>query len=201
MGNFLNDFIFFFAVIDPIGSIPVFIAVTKSLGKGEHKHVAYKSVGISAILLLAFVVGGQLLLDAIDIPLPAFQIAGGIVLFLFAVSMIFGPSKPESEISSIKKTKDDVAVFPMAVPSIASPGAMMAAVLLTDNNRYNIMEQVETSGSMLAVLALTLACLLLAKKILDLIGETGANVMSKISGLILASVAVNSVLTGLQDYF
>jgi multiple antibiotic resistance protein len=87
---------------------------------------------VSALVLLFFIVVGELILDAINIPISAFQIAGGIVLFLFALSMIFGDSKPEAEIKTIKNTTE-TAIFPMAMPSIASPGAMLAVVLLTEN--------------------------------------------------------------------
>jgi len=82
---------------------------------------------------------GEVILGNVGIPLPAFQIAGGLVHFMFALTMIFGPSKPESEMG-LKDKNIDVSVFPLAVTSIASPGAMMSAVLLTDNNRYNASE-------------------------------------------------------------
>ena len=86
-----------------------------------------------------FIVLGEIILNAIDIPLPIFQIAGGIVLFLFALTMIFGESKPEEEMSHIK-SKDDKAVFPLAMPSLASPGAILAAILLTENSNNNLKE-------------------------------------------------------------
>ncbi|MCT4624687.1 MAG: MarC family protein, partial [Schleiferiaceae bacterium] len=123
MEDLIASFIFFFAVIDPIGSVPVFIAVTNGFSDKEKRDTALKAVLVSTLVLLFFIAVGELILDAIDIPIPAFQIAGGIVLFLFAITMIFGDSKPESEIKSIKDTTA-TAIFPLAIPSIASPGAM-----------------------------------------------------------------------------
>jgi len=102
---------------------------------------------------------------------------------------------------SAKKREADVAVFPISVPSIASPGAMMAAVLLTDNHRFNIMDQAITAGTMLVVLGVTLLLLLFATRIQKIIGDTGASILSRISGLILASVAIDSILTGIKMYF
>lgn len=162
-----------------------------------------KATLISTLILLGFIVAGQLFLEAMSIPLSAFQIAGGLVLFLFGLMMIFGDSKPEHEMSklSTKKSDDDVAVFPISVPSIASPGAMMAAVLLTDNHRFDIMDQAITASAMLVVLGVTLVLLLFATQIQRIIGDTGASILSRISGLILASVAVDSVLTGIKMYF
>ena len=102
MHELLATFIFFFAVIDPIGTVPVFIAVTRGEDAAFKRKVAYKAVLVSALVLLLFVVVGELLLNAISIPLAAFQIAGGIVLLLFALTMIFGEGKPESEIKSVR---------------------------------------------------------------------------------------------------
>lgn len=206
MDNFIATFIFFFAVIDPIGTIPVFIAATTSFEDQIKRKIALKATVISALILLFFVVAGEIILTAIDIPLSAFEIAGGIVLFLFALSMIFGESKPEEEVKEVQEAKKakrpiDTAIFPLAVPSIASPGAMLAAVLLTENNKYNLWQQVQTSISMITVLLVVLLLLFAASRIHKLIGDSGASIISRVMGLILASVAVSSVLAGIKDYF
>jgi len=200
MQEFIATFIFFFAVIDPIGTVPVFIAVTSLYKEQDKRKIAVKAALISALILMFFVVAGEVILTAIEIPLSAFQIAGGIVLFLFALSMIFGESKPEEEIKMIKKTSE-TAVFPLAVPSIASPGAMLAAVLLTENNRFNLLEQALTTVSMLCVLLVAMLLMLAASKVHRLIGDSGASIISRVMGLILASVAVTNVLVGIKEFF
>jgi multiple antibiotic resistance protein len=200
MQEFIATFIFFFAVIDPIGTVPVFIAVTSPYKEQEKRTIAVKAALISAMILVFFVVAGEVILTAIEIPLSAFQIAGGIVLFLFALTMIFGESKPEEEIKMIKK-ESETAVFPLAVPSIASPGAMLAAVLLTENNRFNVLEQAITTVSMLCVLLVAMILMLAASKVHRLIGDSGASIISRVMGLILASVAVANVLAGTKEYF
>jgi len=200
MDDLTATFIFFFAVIDPIGTVPVFIAVTSRYEEKIKRQIAVKATLISAVVLLFFVIGGEIVLTAIDIPLSAFQIAGGIVLFLFALSMIFGESKPEEEVKMIK-SGSETAIFPLAVPSIASPGAMLAAVLLTENNRYNLFEQAQTTAIMLSVLLFVLVFMLAASLIYRLIGNSGASIISRVMGLILASVAVSNVLAGVKEYF
>ena len=200
MDDLVATFIFFFAVIDPIGTVPVFIAVTSSYEEQVKKHIAIRATLISAAILLFFVVAGEIILTAIDIPLAAFQIAGGIVLFLFALSMIFGESKPEEEVK-LAESGNDTAVFPLSVPSIASPGAMLAAVLLTENNRFNIWEQIQTTAIMFLVLLVALALMLAASRVHRFIGDSGASIISRVMGLILSSVAVASVLAGVKEYF
>ena len=200
MNELVATFVFYFAVIDPIGSVPVFIAATNGLSSKEKKHTALKAVLVSSLVLLFFIAAGELILDAIGIPLSAFQIAGGIILFLFALTMIFGDSKPESEIKSIKNTTE-IAIFPMAMPSIASPGAMLAVVLMTKNSEYSIWEQAKSSFMMLCVLAIVLMLLLLSTEVHKVIGDAGASVISRVMGLILASVAVANVIEGVKESF
>lgn len=194
------QFIVLWAVIDPIGSIPVYLAKTSGLALEDRQRIARNAVLISFGILLFFLVSGQLLLEAMQIPLSAFQIAGGLVLLIFALSMIFGESKPEHEIK-MRTNINELAVYPLAVPSIASPGAMMAIVLLTDNHRFNIFEQSITAGIMLLVLFITYILLMIANRIQHLIGNSGAAIISRVMGLILASVAVNNLLIGIRDFF
>lgn len=200
MIDYLGVFISFFSVIDPIGTVPVFIAVTQGYDTGDKWKIAVKATLFAALILLFFVIAGSPILTAMSIPLSAFQISGGIILFLFALSMIFGESKPEEE-TRLAKKHSETAIFPLAVPSIASPGAMLAAVLLTDHAQYGVWQQTQTVFVMLLVLTLGLILLLAAGRIHQIIGGSGASVISRIMGIILASVATNHILTGLSAYF
>ena len=201
MIDILAVFITFFAVIDPIGTIPVFIAVTDKYDKKTKHRVALLATIVSACVLLFFVVMGEFILNALAIPLPAFQISGGIVLFLFALTMIFGDSKPDEEIKLLEKSHKETAIFPLAVPSIASPGAMLAAVLLTKNAVYSVWEQMQTALVMLSVLVLAYILMLLAGFITKIIGSSGASVVSRVMGLILSSIAMTNILAGFNDYY
>lgn len=201
MIDILAVFITFFAVIDPIGTLPVFIAITDKYDNKTKRRVALIATVVSAGVLIFFMVVGELILNALAIPLPAFQISGGIVLFLFALSMIFGDSKPDEEIKLLEKSHKETAIFPLAVPSIASPGAMLAAVLLTENGIFSLWEQVQTGLVMLSVLVLAYILMLLAGGITKIIGSSGASVISRVMGLILSSIAVTNILTGFTDYY
>lgn len=154
---------------------------------------------MSALVLGLFLVLGQIILEGIGLRLGAFQIAGGIILFLFALSMIFGETKAASEIKEAENEDLSGAVFPLAIPSIASPGAILAVVILTDNHSTGVVEQAMTAVVLLFVLAITFVLLLLASKIQKLIGQTGVSVISRVMGLILATVAVDAVLQGLEQ--
>lgn len=193
------QFVVLWAVIDPIGSVPVYLAKTIGLAPEDRRKIARNAILISAGILLFFLIMGQWLLEAMQIPLSAFQIAGGLVLLLFALSMIFGESKPDQEIK-MKSSLNELAVYPLAVPSIASPGAMMAVVLLTDNHRYSIGDQVITTGIMFSVLLITYILFLIANRIQHLIGNAGAAIISRVMGLILSAVAINNILLGLKEF-
>ncbi|ODS12627.1 MarC family protein [Vibrio scophthalmi] len=201
----ITQFVVLWAVIDPVGSVPVYLSQTQHLTVKQRRIVALKAVAIATGILLFFLLVGQLLLEAMQIPLPAFQAAGGLVLLLFALTMIFGESKPEQE---QKLTQDvshsdlaDLAVYPLAMPSIASPGAMMAIVMLTDNHRYSLIDQAITAGVMTSVLLITLLFLLAASHIHKVIGNVGAAIISRVMGLILAAVALNNLLMGIRDFY
>ncbi|MGB5444072.1 MAG: MarC family protein [Psychromonas sp.] len=201
MIDFLAVFITFFAVIDPIGTVPVFIAVTNKYNQKTKRRIALLAAIVSASVLLFFMIVGEIILNALAIPLPAFQISGGIVLFLFALTMIFGESKPDEEIKLLEKSHKETAIFPLAVPSIASPGAMLAAVLLTENKIFSIWEQVQTALAMLSVLVVAYVLMLLAGFINRLVGSGGASVISRVMGLILSSIAMTNILAGLSEYY
>lgn len=200
MIDFLAVFIVFFAVIDPVGTVPVFIAATRGYDAKAKRRIAILSGLVATLVLLFFVVAGELILTAMKIPLSAFQIAGGIVLFIFALSMIFGESKPEEEVRLAEK-HHETAIFPLAVPSIAGPGAMLAAVLMTETAKVSLWQQLQISSVMVLVVLITTLLMLMASKIHSLIGNAGAIVVSKIMGLILAAVATTNTLAGLSVYF
>lgn len=197
----VREFISLWVVIDPIGTIPVFIAVTAGLSLTQQRLVALRATMIATAILVFFIVGGQLLMEGLDIHMEAFQIAGGIVLFMFATTMIFGDGKPAAEKRQLTSDFSHLAVFPLAVPSLASPGAMLNVVILTDNHRYSVSEQLVTAGVMLSVMLCTLVLLLLASPIQRIIGDAGANIISRVMGLVLASVAVDHILAAFSSYF
>ncbi len=200
MIDLLATFITFFAVIDPVGTIPVFTAITQRFSPEHRRRIAFIAVIAAAAVLLFFVVAGPLLLNALGIPLASFQLAGGIILFLFALTMVFGPSKPEEEVKLVE-SGHETAIYPLAVPSIASPGAILTAVLLTDSPGITLWGQTLVTLTMFAVLAVQLVLLLLATRLQKWIGNAGSSLISRIMGMLLAAVAVTHVVAGAKLSF
>lgn len=198
--DLLTQLFFIFAVIDPLGTVPVYLEATKEFDKEHKRKIAIRASFMAFLVLLFFIVIGQLILEGMAISLDAFQISGGVILFLFALTMIFGDGKPETEKSRITDYKH-VTVFPIAIPSIASPGAIMAVVLLTDNHLYSVQHQTLTTFLVLVVIGITCLILLMANNLQKRIGNYGITVISKIMGLILASYAVQSILSGITSHF
>lgn len=196
----IQTLLFLIAVIDPIGSVPVYLEATKQFDAKHKRLIAIRASILAFFILFFFIVVGQLIMEGMDISLEAFQISGGVILFLFALTMILGEGKPENEIHHIKDYKH-VTVFPIAMPSIASPGAIMAVVLLTDNHIHTIKEQAITTVLVAVVIGFTCLLLLGARFVQERIGEYGITVISKIMGLILASYATQSILSGLKGFF
>lgn len=200
MTDIITKILFIIAVIDPLGSVPVYLEATKKFNLQQKRKVAVKSSLVALFVLLFFIIAGQLILEGMEVSLDAFQISGGIILFLFALTMIFGDGKPESEKQHIEDYAH-VTVFPIAIPSIASPGAIMAVVLMTDNHIYAINEQLITTLLVTIVIGITLLLLLLANKVEKVVGNYGITIVSKIMGLILASYAVQAILSGIKHFF
>jgi multiple antibiotic resistance protein len=188
-----KDFATIWTTIDPIGNVAIFAGLTASLTRSERHRTALRAVLYATVILVVAVVAGQIILDAIGIRMHSLKVAGGIILFIFALKMLFGgldkPGSPEAG--------RDLAVFPLAVPSIAGPGAMMAVIVLTDNDVYTVPEQAETGVVLLLVLLITYLFLRFSDFILRVIGQQGAAVLVRVMGIILASLAVEIVLTAL----
>ena len=194
----LHDFILLFAVIDPIGSLPIFLTVTRRFSTEQKTRTALKAVIYSATIIITFLLIGQALLHTIGIHLGAFQIAGGIVLFLYGLQMIFRPELEEQD-SGYQEPGHDVAVFPLAIPSLASPGALTAIIILTDNRIHTIQEQAITALLMCLVLALAFLIFRLAPHIYKLLGENGTAVLVRVMGLIVTALAVEICVEGLAS--
>lgn len=148
---------------------------------------------------------GQIFLKALGIPLTSFQIAGGIILFLFALTMVFGAPITQQSREEVEEATEEqvrsIAVYPIAIPAIASPGAMLGAVLLTDAEHFSMVDKVEDVVIILVIVAITLGFMLAAKPVIRVLGDSGINVIGRIMGLILAAVAVDSVLVAVARFF
>jgi len=197
--HFLQDATTLFVVIDPVGLVPVFIAITQKEPQVSRQKIALLGVGISTIILFAFMIGGQTLLSALDISLPAFKIAGGLLLLIVGLRMVL--NEDEHSVSTDPESSIDLAVFPLATPLIAGPGGIMTVVLLTDHTKFGAIDQAITSLALITVLLFTYVALLFANLIQKGLGRTGVNVVTRILGLLVAALATEIILGGIQDYF
>jgi multiple antibiotic resistance protein len=192
-----HDIITLIVVINPVGVVPLFIAVAGRKPAAERRRIAGQAAIVAASILLIFIVIGQIVLDALGIDLASFRIAGGLVLLIIALRMVLQDA--HAAVADDAATGGNVAVFPLAMPFIAGPASIMAVVLLTDNDTYTVWQQAETAALLLVVIGFTYVCLVGADLVQRLLGLTGASVVSRIMGLILAALSVQSILTGMRE--
>jgi multiple antibiotic resistance protein len=191
----IRDFMTIWTTVDPITNLALFASLTAAMHRSERRRIAWRASVYAAVILVVAVVIGQILLDAMGIRLRSLQVAGGCILFVFGLQMVFGWIDQSG--ASVEKGRD-LAVFPLAVPAIAGPGAITAIILLTDNDVYSVTERAETGVVLLVVLALNYILLLLSDAILRIIGQQGAAVLTRVMGIILTALSVEFVLTGLS---
>ncbi|HUZ73142.1 MAG TPA: MarC family protein [Stellaceae bacterium] len=197
------SFVTLLVIIDPVSAAAVFATLTGNVPDEFSRRTAWRAIAIAGALLLVFAFLGEWVLEALGITLPAFRIAGGILLFLLATDMVFArrsgirtPTVPEQEEAS---RSTDVSVFPLAFPLLAGPGALTSIMLLMGRARSPL-EAAGVIGAMAAVLLLTLVVLLSAVRVMRFLGVTGANVVTRILGIVLAALAAQLVLDGLTPF-
>jgi multiple antibiotic resistance protein len=193
----LSEFVTLFLVINPIGVLPVFLSIAGGLDQPAQRKLALDATLISFAVLVFFIFAGAFLLAQMGISIRAFQISGGILLFVIALDMIRGQT-----LTGHGKEQGSMAlaVYPLAIPKIAGPGAMLTVVLVTDDDRLNLAGQLTTVGVLALVLVVTLLILLAAVPISRLIGAAGVSVISRVMGMLLAAMAVALVLGAVGDW-
>jgi MarC family membrane protein len=198
---FASAFVTFLVVIDPPGCAPIFAGVSRDAAPGERRMMAVRAVAIAAGILLFFGLLGEELLEALGISLAAFRIAGGIMLFLIALEMVFEKrtQRRETRAQEVEATPghDDPAVFPMAIPMIAGPGSI-ASVMLLMARSDGLDESLVVLGALVAVLVLTLLALLAAGPLMRLLGHRMEAMLTRLLGVILAALAAQFVIDGLE---
>jgi len=200
---FISAFVTFFVVIDPPGCAPIFASLTNGATVAHRRAMAIRSVLVAAGILFAFALGGEAFLSALGVSLDAFRIAGGIMLFLIALEMVFEKRTERRENRAndvMASNEDDVSIFPMAIPMIAGPGSIASAMLLVSrSNGTN--ETLAVFGALAAVLLLTMVALLLAGPLMRALGYKIEAMITRLLGVILAALAAQFVIDGLKASF
>ncbi|MCB1390371.1 MAG: MarC family protein [Rhodobacteraceae bacterium] len=186
-------FVTLFVIIDPVGLAPLFIPLTAGMDARQRRIVGLRACIIAAVLLAIFGLAGETILTTIGITMPAFQISGGILLFLTALDMLF--DRRQSRREGHAATVPDPSVFPLAMPLIAGPGAMTSMILLV-NQAQGWGGALAVQAVMLAVVASAFVFFLLAPPIERLLGRTGEMVVTRLLGMLLAALSVQFVLNG-----
>lgn len=202
---FVDSLIILLVVVDPLGIAPLFMALTRGETLAARRRIALRGTLIAGGILVTFALAGDMLLRALGIGMPAFQIAGGLLLFLLAVEMVFarhsGVRSTTEREQREAQTKKDISVFPLAIPLISGPGALTSVLLMVGERGDDVVVIGIVLAVIVTVLLVTLASLLASARIMSFMGETGANVVSRVLGVVLAALAVQFVLNGWQEGF
>lgn len=199
----VNSFLLMFVTVDPVGVTPMFAALSAHLPEPARRSAATRAVLLAAVILVVFGLVGDALLAALGIGLPAFRIAGGGLLFLLAIDMVFARhsglrSATQNEFHEAEH-RQDISVFPLAFPLLAGPGALTTILLLTAGHEGDPAKLGVVMGCLMLVLVLTWVALRLTGPLLRVLGETGANVIGRLLGLLLAALAVQFIVDGVTD--
>lgn len=199
---FLSAFITFFVVIDPPGCAPIYASLTGGANQAQRRSMAVRATMVAGGILLVFALFGEKLLGALHIELNSFRIAGGIMLFLIALDMVFEKrtQRREERAQKIIETPEieDVSIFPMAMPMIAGPGSIASVMLLFSQNE-GLNNSLVVLAALGAVLALTLLALLAAGPLMKILGAQTEAVITRLLGVLLGALAAQFVMDGLRE--
>ncbi|NNF52344.1 MAG: NAAT family transporter [Gammaproteobacteria bacterium] len=201
----IKIFVVLFVVVEPLSLVPMFGALTSGASVRYRRKMALKSTFLAAIILFVFALSGNWFLGAMSISLDAFKIAGGLLLFMISLDMVFarqsGVRSTTVREQEEARYKEDISVFPLAFPLIAGPGAMATVLLLVGETDNDPVMYVGILGVLLLVLLLTLTFMLLTPVVMRLLGVTGANVISRLLGVVLVALSVQYVIDGVRGSF
>ena len=197
----ISAFVTLLLVVDPLGLVPTFLAVTEGLPGKARRRVAARASIIAAVILAGAALGGDWLFKTVGISLPAFRIAGGLLLFSIASEMVFGvriERQSKAAEQAVEEHVRNIAAFPLAFPLMAGPGAITATVLLAGRPEGNLVAFALLLGVICAVLAICYVAFLAAGRIARTLGITGNVVLSRLLGVLLAALAVQYVIDGIR---
>ncbi|MDC1133046.1 MarC family protein [Candidatus Pelagibacter sp.] len=197
---FLQYFVLYFVVIDPIGTAPLFLVVTKGLNAKDKNKVAFEGVLIATIVLLFFAFFGNYVLKYLGISFPAFTIAGGVILFLIALEMLFD-IRSERKKRSINDKRDKISIFPIAIPLLAGPAAITSVILTISQAEGIYSLLIINIMCLISVMLVSFVILRVFTKFQKFINEKIINIFSRVIGIILAALSIQYILDGIKSFF
>ncbi|MEW2917058.1 MarC family protein [Ruegeria sp. ANG10] len=197
---FITAFTTLFVVIDPFGTTPIFVALTQGMDSRARRKVALRTCAVASGILIAFAAFGEAVLGFVGISMEAFKVAGGALLFLTALDMLFERrTKRREDRVEEEEEHPDPSVFPLAIPLVAGPGSI-ATIILLAGQHPGILGIAEAILVMLAVMAVVLTFFLSGGLIARILGKTGLNVLTRLLGMLLAALSVQFILDGLKAF-
>ena len=204
LSEYINFTLFAFAalffIIDPVGNVPLFLAITRQNNFNERKQIVKKASFACSLILIFFLFTGNLILELFHITIGAFKIAGGIIIFIISIQMLF-VFKPGQKTSPLEeeeaREKEDVSIFPLAIPFLSGPGAI-ATVILLRSNCQNLIHYLVIFGVIVIVSILTYFILKESQYLMKFLGQTGINILTRLMGLILSVIAVQFAIDGIK---
>jgi multiple antibiotic resistance protein len=197
---FIQSFVVYFVVVDPLGNGPIFLSLTQSQNTKEKIQTSIEAVSIATIILISFSVIGKFILSYLSISLASFRIAGGLILFIIALEMLFNKRQERKE-QIANEVKDRVSIFPLAIPILSGPAAITSIIVIMSDIGDNIVYQFVSITSLISVMLITLVLFIIISKSGDFINKKIVNVFSRVIAIILAALSVQYIIDGLLEIF
>ena len=196
---FIQSFVLYFVVIDPIGSAPIFFVVTKNLSLDDKIKTAMNSTTFACLILVFFALLGNYIFNHLNITFPALKIAGGIILFLVSLEMLFNKRQERKE-ENAKFDTDNVSIFPLAIPLLAGPAAIISVVVSVSNIGNNYINQIVGMAALVIVMSMTFVSFFTVSKFENMVNKKLINIFSSIIAIILAGLSVQYILDGISEF-
>ena len=197
---FIQSFVIYFVVVDPLGNGPIFLSLTQSQNTKEKIQTSIEAVSIATIILISFSLIGKFILSYLSISLASFRIAGGLILFIIALEMLFNKRQERKE-QIANEVKDKVSIFPLAIPILSGPAAITSIIVIMSDIGDNIIYQLVSIASLISVMLITLVLFMIISKSGDFINKKIVNVFSRVIAIILAALSVQYIIDGLLEIF
>lgn len=197
---FIQAFVLYFVVIDPIGNTPLFMSITQNQSGKDKIRTAFEGIVIATVVLILFSIIGQFILSYLNISLESFRIAGGIILFLIALEMLFNKRQERKE-KILDLNKDKISIFPLAIPILAGPAAITSVIVIATKYQSDFKLHLISILGLIGVMIITLSLFILLAKSDKFINRNIANIISRVIAIILAALSIQYIVDGLLILF
>ena len=197
---YIQSFIVYFVVVDPLGNGPIFLSLTQSQNTKEKIQTSIEAILIATVILIAFSFIGKFILSYLSISLASFRIAGGLILFIIALEMLFNKRQQRKE-QIVNDAKEKVSIFPLAIPILSGPAAITSVIVIMSEFGDNFIKQFVSIASLVSVMTITLIFFVIISKSGEFLNKKFINVFSRVIAIILAALSVQYIIDGILEVF